>query len=119
MTCIKTGFHGYIEPYDEYVIGDAFALDCELKELGKTISLQRSASQLERALQHANIGTDPVYCFRIVMRSKEPIRNLLHFTVHGYDQWWDKGGPDTWGQRINSTMFTSKVTNHGYEGKVI
>lgn len=116
MSCIKIGFHGYVEPYDEYVIGDAFALDCELKELGKSSSLLRTASQLELALRHANIGTEPVYCFRIVMRSKKPLWDKLHFTIHGYDNWWDKGGPSTWDERINSTMFTTKVTNHGYEG---
>lgn len=26
MPCTKTGFHGYLEPYDEYVYGDAFEI---------------------------------------------------------------------------------------------
>lgn len=79
MACIKTGCLAYIEPYDEWAYGDAFELD-------------------------------GVYYFRLVQRFFEHPKNVpLHFTIHGYDNWFDK---DT----KMSTLISSVVTNHGYEG---
>lgn len=60
MDCIKTGFHGFVEQYHEYVYGDAFS------------------------------DQDGNYHFRICERSFKPIQPVLHFIINDVDYWWDE-----------------------------
>lgn len=106
MGCVKTGCHVYVEEYDEYVYGDAFAVDGYSPQSNYEIAAK-------------GIQVQAVHCFRIVQRSKEPITRTLHFTVHKIAEWWDKGHEAEWNSRINSTLLSGHVTNHGYEGKII
>ena len=69
MTCIKTGCNAYIEPYGEYVHGDAFQTD------NNTLYL------------------------RITSRTRtRPTGEKLHFNIENYEDWFDKslaGTPST------------------------
>lgn len=60
MSCIKTGFHACVGPYDEYIYGDAFEVDGQ------------------------------IYYFRICAISLKPIRERLHFVIHDFVTWFDK-----------------------------
>lgn len=106
MPCIKTGAHIFVEPYNEYCWCDTFAIDpvCNVDD---------------RMLARDKIQIDAVYLFRIVKRSFTPLDTRLHFTVHNFDEWFDKGNshPDT--HEGCSTTFAAQVTNHGYNGKEI
>jgi hypothetical protein len=104
MPCIKTGAHVYIEPYGEYVWCDAFSLDAR-------------CNWNNAKLASYKVLIEPVYLFRIVRRSFEPLTPRLHFTVHSYDQWFDNGSFHPSTHKGISTMFSAEVTNHGYEGK--
>ena len=85
MPCIKTGFHAYLEPHGAWLYGDAFEL----------------------------YG---VVYFRICEVSHNgPIRDVKHFTISNYANWFDENQTS---QAQNSTMICDpfSVTDHGYEG---
>jgi hypothetical protein len=84
MTCQKTGCIGYLEEYGEYFIGDAF-------------------------------HSDGVFVFRIAGTSRtNPRGDIVHYTVHDSDQWFDKINVRFPGQ--TSTLVSTRVVFHGYEG---
>ena len=104
MTCIKTGFHGFDEAYQEYVYGDAFAYDGYSPQSGQEIAIK-------------GIQVQAVHVFRIVQRSFTPLGPKLHFTIHKWGDWFEKGGSTPDSHEGISTMIATHVTNHGYEEK--
>ena len=115
MSCIKTGFHGYVRAYSEYIRGDAFACDAELFER-QNLGIPRKNSDLKRILFHNGLGIQPIYYFRISQRSFEPLHSKLHFVINTYDEWFDRGDSHPATHKNYSTMIATNVTNHGYEG---
>lgn len=43
-------------------------------------------------------------------RARAPIEPELHYTIHDFDNWFDR-------DQTYSTMISTDFTNHGYEGK--
>lgn len=104
VTCIKTGFHGYLEEYNEWVYGDAYALDPRLRAKDGE---EMSQAHLEQYLAHKTpLAINAVYLFTIAGRSMKPYREVKHFTIHNVCDWV--------GNR--QVIFTNNITNHGYEG---
>jgi len=102
MPCIRTGAHIYIEPYQEWAISDAFEIEPLL-------------SQARWMELHRLWGSPPLpglYYFRISHRSREPLRDTHHFTIHDYDNWFDKDGKE-------SLLVTNNCSYHGYNGMEI
>ena len=47
--------------------------------------------------------------FRIVRRSRKPMKDVIHYTIRDYDAWFDKNGDV-------STLITDDWISHGYDG---
>lgn len=113
MTCTRTGAHIWLEPYGEWLYGDAF-------EIGQGWDMATN-HQVGAAFHRAGI-TSPVKTiayFNIAARSFRPINGLLvkHYTVHSWEEWFNQG--DTEQQLRGSFLVTNNFTNHGYYGEPI
>lgn len=82
MTCVKTGCHIWLVPYQEFAYGDAFRLEPVLR-------CNSHIWQKLRQQDLANLIQD-FYCFRLVSRNKAPIngRDTVDFVVYDWDQWF-------------------------------
>ena len=98
MTCVKTGCHIWIAPYQEFAYGDAFALEAVLPTAPKHTWRKLREQGLDEHIRD-------IYLFRLVARSFQPIngRASVDFIIHNYDQWFDKDS------RM-STLFSNHVT---------
>lgn len=104
MICIKTGFHGYLEEYNEWVYGDAYAIDSLITvKPGEELSTKNAEDYLT---YKTPLLVGAVYLFTIADRSMEPYREVKHFTIHNVCDWVGN----------KQVIFTNNITNHGYEG---
>lgn len=83
MQCVKTGAHVYLASHGEWLYGDVF---------------MTSKSDL---------------VMRVCERRHKPLINVKHFTVMGYDVWFDE--TQTSGGQ-NSTLVAEGFIDHGYTG---
>lgn len=85
MTCVKTGCHIYIEPYQEYAYGDAFEIEPWLPSISAKMLRELSCNGYLSDIK------DIAY-FHLVGRSMTPINGLLevHYTIHDYADWFGK-----------------------------
>lgn len=92
MTCIKTGFHAFASPHGLWLYGDAFVFG-------------------EDALE----GKEGWLLLRICEVQNEPIQSVKHFTIHGWETWFDELKTS---MERNSTMLIPphRYVYHGYDG---
>lgn len=77
MQCIKTGCDVYVEPYGEWLHGDAF-------QHGNLLFIRSAGERLF---------------------AQGPMSDTRHFTVHAVDEWWDKPGSMQKNSTLVSTMW--------------
>jgi len=87
MICIKTGFHGYLVQYGEFVYGDAYA---ESEDSG-------------------------ALCLRICSRSRKPMGPRINVLVHASGQWFDRDAKP--GQNSTLVASENDWENTGYQGR--
>lgn len=87
MQCIKTGCHVYVDPYGEYVYGDAY-------DANGVLVLRIAGRTHEPGAFGPNI----------------------HFTVHNADHWFDEREKNMQARNSTMLVMPHQFVNHGYEG---
>lgn len=77
MHCIKTGFHGYLDDYAEYVYGDAFIIT----KYGVAADYYKDAPSCPK--KHNLL-------LRVCARGTEPMYSRLHIVVKEVDRRFDE-----------------------------
>lgn len=100
MTCIKTGCHIWIEPYQEYAYGDAFEIEPVLPDDAKIWRFLAN-NKIDKLIRNTAY-------FNLVTRSMEPINGntSIHYTIHDYAGWF---GKDTNHQFLITNNFTRET----------
>lgn len=119
--CTRTGCHVWLEPYREWLYGDAF-------EVSPFNTTDRSAiDNVNRMLNQKHddwrdglgkLVTNVAY-FKIVARSFEPINGLTvkHYTVREFEEFIGARGDEV--GKVDSPfaiLITNQFVNHGYHG---
>lgn len=123
MTCTRTGCHIWVEPYREFMYGDAFevrpfrtrdeniinALDLRIKHSTAVLAGPRLPDYI----------TNIAY-FKLVAWSHRPINNLsvIHYTIHDFEEIISTVGEavERDYQSLPALLITNNFTNHGYNG---
>jgi hypothetical protein len=106
MTCIKTGCHAFLVPYNEFVYGDAFEIEPILPadaDLWRDLNIRKFDTSKIRNTAY----------FHLVARSREPINNLneVHYVIHDWDNWFNSGELSSNIVRLNcSFLMTNNFT---------
>lgn len=113
MSCTRTGAHIWLEPYGEWLYGDAFEI------MPRPVSKTTGEEPTLKELVVSPFLFVPVAYFMVVARSFLPINGLAvkHYTVRDYDNWFNKG--DVEQALLGSMLITNNFVNHGYYGEKI
>lgn len=116
MTCTRTGAHIWLEPYGEWLYGDAFEIG---QGWDRETDLGVGRAMLLGGYGVSNWPIKTIAYFNIVARSFKPVNGLLvkHYTVHSWEEWFNQG--DIEQQLRGSFLVTNNFTNHGYYGEPI
>lgn len=86
MTCIKTGFCAYLEPYDKWIIGDAFQVDgayifriCDVSDVCRRTHVHYTIRDWFRWFDENETS--------MAHNSTMVCKEFGHVTSHGYAGW--------------------------------